>query len=259
MNYGLYISTSGALNATYIQDLHTSNLANVNTVGFKPEAVATMQRDPARLEDGLGHLPSNELLEMLSAGVRSSRTRTNFAQGVVRTTGNPLDLAIRGDGFFTLLDEQDKGLQRYRLTRDGRFTLDAQGRMVSVTSGMPLVDPTGRPIRLTDPSQVTVRPDGVIIQNDVEVATVGLVEIPNRDVLQKGPDGYFVPDVSQMANRKQARGEVVAKAIEESAINEIATLMKIESAARSAQANLGMIGYHDRILDQAINRFARVA
>jgi len=52
---------------------------------------------------------------------------------------------------------------------------------------------------------------------------------------------------------------VTQGAIEESAINEIATLMQIEGAARDAQANLGMIGYHDRLLDQAINRFARVA
>jgi flagellar basal-body rod protein FlgG len=259
MNYGLYISTSGALNAAYRQDLHTSNLANVNTAGFKPDIATTMQRDPARVEDHLGYLPSNDLLEMLGAGVRADRTRTDFSQGVIQSTGNDLDLAIRGEGFFTLLDEQDNTLNRYRLTRDGRFTRDAGGRLVSAVSGMPLVDTNGLPIRLADSSPVTIQPDGSILQNGTEAARIGVVEVTNRNTLRKGPDGYFVPDANQLANRTQASGLVTQGAIEESAINEIATLMQIEGAARDAQANLGMIGYHDRLLDQAINRFARVA
>ena len=259
MNYGLYISTSGALNATYRQDLHTSNLANVNTVGFKPDLVTTRQRDPARIEDGLGYLPSNDLLERLGAGVMSDRTRTDFSQGVVRSTGNDLDLAIRGDGFFTLLDQQNGALSRFRLTRDGRFTRDARGQMVATVSGMPLAGADGKPVRLDSDSPVTIQPDGTIIQDGVETGKVGFVEITNRGALQKGPDGSFVADVNQMANRRQATGYLEQGAVEEAAVNEIATLMKIEGAARDAQANIGMIGYHDRLLDQAINRFARVA
>lgn len=259
MQYGLYISTSGALHAAYKQDLYTSNLANMNTAGFKPELAATRQRDPARLEDDLGYLPSNELLERLGAGVMADRTRTDFSQGDLRTTGNTYDLAIRGDGFFTLLDEQDKSLQRLRLTRDGRFTRAADGRLVSITSGMPLVDPTGRPINLTSDATPTIRADGTIIQRGSVTGRIGFIEITNRDALKKGPDGYFVPDVAQMANRRQAEGELVQGALEESGVSEIDALMQIEGAARDAQANIGMIGYQDRLLDQAINRFARVA
>jgi flagellar basal-body rod protein FlgF len=258
MNYGLYISTSGALNATYRQDLYTSNLANVNTVGFKPDLATTRQRDPARIEDGLGYLPSNDLIERLGAGVMSDRTRTDFSQGVIRSTGNDLDLAIRGDGFFTLLDQQDKSLNRFRLTRDGRFTRNAGGQMVSVTSGMPLVGTDGNPVRLASDSPVTIQPDGTIIQDGTETGKIGFVEITNRNALTKGPDGYFVADVNQMANRRQATGHIEQRAVEEAAVNEIAMLMKIEGAARDAQGNIGMIGYHDRMLNQVINRFARV-
>ena len=258
MNYGMYISTSGALNASYRQDLHAANLANVNTIGFKPEMAITRQRDPVRLEDNLGFLPSNDLLERLGAGVMADRTRTDYSQGVVRATGNDLDLAIKGEGFFTLLDEQDKTDNRYRLTRDGRFTRNAEGTMVSITNGMPLVGTNGNPIKLPGDAPVTIQPDGAILQNGVEIATISFVEITNRAALQKAPDGLFVADVTQMANKVQATGHIEQGAIEEAAINEIDTIMKIEKAAREAQANIGMIGYHDRLLNQAVNRFARV-
>lgn len=258
MHYGLYISASGALNAVYRQDLYTGNLANLNTIGFKPDMATTRQRDPARVEDGLGLLPSNLLMERLGGGVMAAPTRTDFTQGVIRTTGNELDLAIRGDGFFTLLDEHHRGENRLRLTRDGRFTLDAEGRMVSVTNGMPLVGTDGRPVRLRPDAPPTVQPDGTVLQNDRPVGTISLVVLRNRDALQKGPEGLFVADAAEMANRRQASGHVEQGAVEEAAVNEISTLMAIESASRDAQANLGMIGYHDRLLDQAINRFARV-
>lgn len=259
MHYGLYISTSGALHATYKQDLYTSNLANMNTAGFKPDLTTTRQRDPARVEDGLPGLPSSDLLERLSAGVMGGPTRTDFTQGDIRSTGNPLDLAIRGDGFFTLLDSQDRGLQRFRLTRDGRFTRNAAGEIVSIAGGLPLVDTNGRPIRLPGDGPVAIGGDGTISQNGAEVGKIGFVDVPNRNALTKGPNGLFVPDSFQIANRHDPDGLISQGALEESAVNEIDALMKIESAARDAQTNIGMIGYHDRLLDQAINRFARVA
>jgi len=130
--------------------------------------------------------------------------------------------------------------------------------MVSITNGMPLVGTNGNPIKLPGDAPVTIQPDGSILQNGVEIATISFVEITNRAALQKAPDGLFVADVTQMANKVQATGHIEQGAIEEAAINEIDTIMKIEKAAREAQANIGMIGYHDRLLNQAVNRFARV-
>ncbi|MFG0259151.1 MAG: flagellar hook-basal body protein [Phycisphaerales bacterium JB041] len=258
MNYGLYISASGALNAVHRQDLHSSNLANLNTVGFKPDIATTRQRDAARIEDDLGYLPSNAMLERLGAGVMAAPTRTDFSQGVIRSTDNELDLAIRGDGFFTLIAEQDTTGNRLRLSRDGRFALDGTGRLVSATSGMPVAGTNGQPIRLSNDGPVTVEADGTIVQNGETVASLSLTSIPDRGSLRKGPDGLFVANHAQMANRRPAAGHVEQRAIEEAAVNEIDALMAIESASRDAQANLGMISYHDRLLDQAINRFARV-
>ncbi|MBK7404628.1 MAG: flagellar hook basal-body protein [Phycisphaerales bacterium] len=258
MNYGLYIATSGALNATYRQDLYTGNLSNMNTVGFKPDFAITRQRDPARVEDDLGYLPSNSMLERLGAGVMSERTKPQFQQGTIRNTGNPYDLAIRGEGFFALLNESDRSLDRLRLTRDGRFTRDPSGR-----AGLRGRGDAGRGRRWAarrhprraDPE---IGADGTIRQGGVEIAKLQFVEVTNRDELRKGTDGQFIANASQMANRRPATGLIDQGAVEEAAVNEITTLMQIEQASRDVQSNLSMIGYHDRMLDQAINRFAKV-
>jgi len=259
MDYGLYISASGALNAAYRQDLFAGNLANANTVGYKPLLSAVRQRDPARVEDGLMSLPSNDLLEQLSAGVMGNQTRINFAQGSLRPTGNDLDMAIRGKGFFVLLDEQDKSGNRLRLSRDGRFTLGPDRKLISVTNGMPVAGRDSRPIRLASGAPITVRSDGAILQRDQVVGRLDLAMVDNPASLKNAGAGLYIADQVQMAGKKPATGTIVQRAIEESGVNEITTLMQMQSAAGAARTNLGMLRYHDRVLDQAINRFARVA
>ena len=71
MNYGLYLSAAGVLNNLQRQDVIANNLANVNTVGFKPDSVLTRHRLPERLESG--HLiEPREMLERLGAGCRQT-------------------------------------------------------------------------------------------------------------------------------------------------------------------------------------------
>lgn len=259
MDYGLYISASGALNSAYRQDLLSGNLANLNTVGYKPDVTATRQRDPVRVEDGLWHLPSNEMLEGLSAGVMAAQTRVDMSQGTITPTGNDLDVAIRGRGFFTLLAEEDESGNRVRLTRDGRFTLNARNQLVSATSGMPVADRTGRPITLWADSPVSFEADGTILQDGVPVARMQFIDVPRPDRLEKQGAGLFKADAFQLGSSRPASGLIEQYAVEESAVNEIGMLMGIQGAARDAQTNIGMIAYHDRLLDQTINRFARVA
>ena len=69
MNYGMQISASGALSGLYRMDVFSNNLANINTTGFMPDVPVIRQRDAAAREDGLGAMPSNELVERLGAGV----------------------------------------------------------------------------------------------------------------------------------------------------------------------------------------------
>ena len=130
MSYGIDISTSGVLTALHRQDVLTGNLANLNTAGYKPLIPGVKQRDPVSIEDGVLHLPSNRMLERLGAGVVPAASRIGFAQGPIDQTGNDLDVAIEGDGFFAVRDGDSTSL-----TRDGRLTLNANGQLVLAASG----------------------------------------------------------------------------------------------------------------------------
>src|SRR5262249_7869957 len=157
----------------YRQDVLANNLANVDTIGFKPDTTSTRLRDSARTEDGLTSLPSNPLLERLGAGVLMSPNRVSMAQGSPETTGDPLSVAIMGEGFLAV-DRGGNGGDRIRLTRDGKMTLDAQGRLVVASTGLPVLDTADQPITLRTSSNVQIAPDGTISQGGTTVAKLQL-------------------------------------------------------------------------------------
>jgi flagellar basal-body rod protein FlgF len=102
MNYGLYLSASGAMTAMHKQDVYANNLANVNTIGFKPDSVFTRHRLPERIEQPHLHADPHKLLEQLGGGQFIDPTFTNLTQGALTATDRPLDVAIDGEGFFVI-------------------------------------------------------------------------------------------------------------------------------------------------------------
>lgn len=257
MNYGLHISASGMLTSLYRQDVASNNLANINTAGFKPDLAFAIQRDAARIEDGLGSLPSNRLLERLGAGAMLAPNRVSMEQGPLQTTGNPLDLAIQGEGFFVVRDESAGPDGPLRLTRDGRFTRDAGGRLVLAASGLPVVDEGGRPISIPDGPAVTVGSDGVIRQGDAPIAQLRLVRVTDPAAIAK--HGHSLMSAPEEAIAPGAPGLVKQYAVEGAAIDPIKAMMSVASAARDAESNAGMIRQHDHLMDRAINVLGRVS
>lgn len=258
VNYGMYISASGATTAMYRMDVLANNLANMNTAGFKPDLAVVRQRDAARVEDGLGHLPSNELLERLGAGVHLAPNRIDFAPGSLRASGNPLDLAIEGNGFFLARDDADPSGDRVRLTRDGRLTLNARGRLVMTASGMPVLGEGNTPIELRPGVTPEVRSDGTILQNGQTVARLALVDVRDRAALEKVGHGLFRAPASALASRGRADGLIKAYAVEESGTNEIRTIMDLTSVGREIESNIGMIQQQNRLSERAINVLGQV-
>lgn len=259
MNYGLYMACSGVLTNLYRQDVASNNLANIVTTGYKPDLTSVRQRDAARIEDGLGAVPSNRMLERLGAGVMMAPNRVSFEQGPLRSTGDDLDLAIQGEGFFVLRDETDATGDRFRLTRDGRFTRDERGRMVSATLGLPLMDMTNRPIVIPDGPQVVIGGDGVIRQGDIELGRIQLSAVPDKTRLKKLGHSQFLAPADQVRARRQATGQIQQGMVEEAAVDPVQAMMAITDASRDAEGCFNLIGTHDRLMDRAINTLGRVS
>ncbi|MCA9302872.1 MAG: flagellar hook basal-body protein [Phycisphaerales bacterium] len=254
MNYGIQISASGALASIHQQDALSANLANINTAGFKPVLAGTMFREAARQEDGLMNMPSDALLERLGGGVFAAPTIIDFTQGTLDLTGNTLDLAIQGDGFFGVGDPSNPSL-----TRDGRFTLNSEGVLVMSSNGTPVLSEDGGEIKLDLNYEIEIDSQGVIYQGGAEVDRLMIADVADRSVLKKHGHGQFVSKYGQPLDLIGAVGLVKQGAIEESAVNEVDALMKITAASRAAQGNIGMIQMQNSLNDRAINTFGRIS
>jgi flagellar basal body rod protein FlgG len=261
MQHGMRIAASGAMVSLYRTDVLAANLANVNTVAFKPDSATTQSRLVAREEDNIPFMPSNPLLEQLGAGVLAGPRRTSFEQGPLQTTGNDLDLAIEGDGFFLVAVQTPQGEQT-RLTRDGRFTRDDMGRLVQSATGMPVLGPGGAPITLPE-GPVTIDHFGVM--HDAEgnpLAQLAIAAPADTSQLRKLGEGLYdaPPQVLAAANNQPPTTSIRVHQgmLEGSAVDPVRAMMDITQAGRSVGSNSRMIGYHDQLLDQAINTFARV-
>jgi flagellar basal body rod protein FlgG len=216
-----------------------------------------MQRDAARIEDHLD-LPSDRLLERLGGGVTPAPNRTNFEQGTLNTTGNPLDLAIEGDGFFMLMDERGESSERLHLTRDGRFTRNDEGTIVSAANGRAVLDIANRPIVIQDPSPLLIGPDGSIRQKGAVIAQIQIASVPDRSKLGKVGHGMFRAPSETMSSVRPGTGTIKQGMVEGSSVDPIRAMLGVTEAGRDVEANLSMISSQDRLLERAINGLGRV-
>lgn len=259
MNYGLYLSASGMLTSMHRLDVAANNLANVNTTAFKPDFAVVMHRPAERVEDNLQSIDSNTLLDQLGGGALSAPTRTSFAPGAVEITDNPLDVAILGEGFFVLDATGSGSGDEVRFTRDGRFTLSAQGRLVSATTGAVVLDNADRPIAIDPETPVEITPSGEVTQDGRRVATLQIASVPNTDSLLKVGDNVYRAD-PRVAQSRFATGSLVkGGALEGSGVDPIAALKEVTDAGRDVRNNTRLLAMIDRLMDSAINTFGRVA
>jgi flagellar basal body rod protein FlgG len=256
MNYGLYLSASGALNATYRQDVYANNLANVNTVAFKPDIPVARARDAESVEANLGFDVSGQLLDRLGGGVIAGPQMINASTGAISPTGRPLDAALPdANAFFTVRTaDPTTGQTATQLTRDGRFLVSPESTLVHA-DGHAVLDPDGRPIQLTPNVPAQLERDGRVTQNGVAVGRVAVVAVADPSVLiRSGGNLYRAP--ADLTLRPDSLLETGAT--EASGTDPVLALMNLIESTRSATTNLQMIQYHDTLMDRSINTLARV-
>ena len=178
MDNTLYVGLSRQLTLQRQLDVAANNLANLDTAGFKVEQLM-LQSDPLRPNAGRSRL--DPIKYVIDDGVARS-----FTPGTLEKTSSPLDMAVEGDGFF-----QVQTPQGVRFTRDGRFSLDAQNRLVT-QAGDAVLDASGSPLTL-DPKkgEVAVAKTGQISQGGQTAGRIGVVRFAKLSGLSKTGDGLF--------------------------------------------------------------------
>ncbi len=174
---GLYSAVSAMVMNAKRQEMLAHNISNMQTPGFKQvmSSVEDFIKTPVVYSPG-GILKENMLqyVGMLGLGVQSGPQYTDFSQGALDLTGNPLDLALQGDGFFTV-----KTPLGTRYTRDGRFLRDAQNNLVTVDGNM-VLGQNGQPIKLPD-GDINVAADGTLNSGATVVSKLGIAFFQNPD------------------------------------------------------------------------------
>lgn len=167
-------------------DVVANNLANASTTGFKREQVLFA-----------AHLPPPSIGVVSRGGrpvmVRDTATVADHAQGRLERTDNPLDVAIRGDGYFVI---ETAGGNRY--TRDGHFRLDPSGRLVT-EDGDPVLDAGGGPIVIgPENAQIAIAADGTLSSELGELGRLNVVRFDRPQSLEPAGGGlWWAADVPQ--------------------------------------------------------------
>jgi len=196
-------------------DTIANNIANMNTPGFRGDGV--------KFETVLSEAGGNNV-----AYSSSGETFISRKSGSTAYTGNTLDLAIGGEGWFAL-DTPDGMVY----TRDGRFHMDSEGAIKSVR-GYSLLDPGGGPISV-DPSAgpVVIGPDGGISQNGKRIGGVGVFLIPDKATLTHYDNSAVRSNVPADAAEDLTANTVRQGYLEGSNVDPILEMTRLIAASRA--------------------------
>jgi len=226
MERGLYIAASGMLAEQIRQDQIANDLANGATPGYKGDRTA--QRSFGDLL--LANSTNGALVGRQSTAVQVDAIETDFSPRPARETGEPLDFAITGEGFFSV-----QTAQGVRYTRNGQFSLDPQGRLVTA-QGDAVLDTAGRAITTAD-GKVDPRRLGVVALTDPR---------KEGDSLVSGtPAGA-------------AAGTVRSGALESSGADAARSMVDMIASMRAFEAGQKVIQAIDETLGQAVTKVGAV-
>ena len=230
MNTGLYIAMNGASYNLNAQTVHSNNLANASTTGFKADLVSAFSQQLVA-QNGVeqGGLPV------------IFKSSVDFSAGSMQQTGDDFDIAIDGDGWIAVLSPD--GREGY--SRGGRLRTDSLGFLINekgyqvLGTGGPIVIPESETVEIANDGTITVRGLGQGPQTLQQVERIQLVN-PDLERLQRGEDGVFY------ANGEEA---VVFDPfvrlrngfVESSNVNAINELTSVTSHARQFEMNFQMM------------------
>jgi flagellar basal-body rod protein FlgF len=247
VTYGLYLSAAGAHAQQHRLQVISHNLANVQTVGFKPEE-ATLQARFAEAIERKEQVPGTKGIDDVGGGVTVAPSSTHFKTGTIRATGVPTDFAL-GDqeAFFVVQDLDGKSL----LTRAGNFLFDGQGRL-QTPQGEAVMGADGRGVKINPNLPFEVLEQGRIQQGS-DVWTLQVAKPKSLgDVARKG-DNYFLP-LAPFDNVPVGSRRVVSGHLESSGVEPTTAMVDLIDASRAYEANVRMIQNHDSIQGSLISR-----
>jgi len=242
-----YIVLSQQMGLRRQMDVIANNMANANTAGFKAERMlftellATKAGNPGTSGTGA------RISFLGEAG-----TLADMREGQLQSSGNQLDFAIHGPGYFTV--DTPAGP---RYTRDGRFELDGQGRLVN-REGLPLVGPGGQPLTVpTGATKIEVTKTGKVTSDKGDVGQLALVKFDNDLAMRKVGGNLYESEAQPQpvdSSTQVQQGMVEGSNVQ--SILEISSMIEVQRRYQSSQRLIE--AEHERARS-AIQKLSRVS
>jgi flagellar basal-body rod protein FlgG len=257
MNLSLYSAATGMEAQQLNLNTIANNLANVNTPGFKRSKIEFQdllyQKPRASGSDaGGGNIVPTGI--EVGNGSRVASTSKVFTQGQLTNSGEKLDIAIQGDGFFEV--QRPDGTIGY--TRDGSFKLNAQGQVVT-TDGMPIlsgfqpIPPGASSVSISEDGQVTVQSS-----SGTQTFSLTLTRFANPSGLRSLGGNLYeetaasgTPEVGKVG--EQGYGRTLQGYIETSNVNIVEEMVNLIVAQRAYEINSKSIQTSDEMLQNVAN------
>jgi flagellar basal-body rod protein FlgF len=228
MDRGLYIAASGMLAEMARQDLLANDLANATTPGYKADRASQHSFG----EMMLANSRTGQAVGPIGTGSAIVAQNTDLTGAPLRDTGEPLDFAIEGVGFFAVQTPQG-----VRYTRNGSFQADSNGRLVDQL-GNAVLGPKNRP--------VTVKNDGTVDGGQIGVFAV--------NAPRKVGDGYFTG-----AANGQSIAQVRSGALEGSGVDPARAMVDMMASLRAFEAGQKVLTTIDASLEKAASQVGRTS
>ncbi len=268
MHKGLYIAATGMLSQWENLSVVSNNLANAKTTGYKKDDAIFKSFDEFhlhRLNDEFLKTPRGPIDKQppvgnIEKGVGINSIATIFTQGPLHYTGNDFDLAIKGEGFFSV---QAKDGQKY--TRNGTFSLDSKGYLITL-DGERVLGEKGA-IQLTG-GNFKVTEDGRIIidtsekqdwRSPQEMDRLKLVEFKEPQELTKMGHNLYTATTGSGTPAAATKTSVHQGFLEDANVNIVEEMVKMIELQRSYEANHRVVSSFDEMIGKAVNDLARIA
>jgi flagellar basal-body rod protein FlgF len=242
---GFYAAVSGMVANFSRAQIISNNLANLATVGYK-EDVNTFRAFKSLLLNRMDQAGPTEV-GRIGTGTEISPTALKLDQGSLRFTGNPLDVAVEGPGFFAVQTGTETSY-----TRTGHLYRDVAGQLVTADGARVLGQNGPIDLPVGDPQ---FAPDGTVLVNGVEIDKLQVVEFATPNNLRKeGTNRYGSTDAPTAPTTTGIRSGFV----EESNVDPTKAMTDLIMVQRAYEASQMLTQLSDDTLRSAVNEVGRV-
>jgi len=240
---GLYTAASGMLAQVTKMDVITNNLANASSTGYKRD-IASFNLSLAAFQQPPGIQLVSQSLS--NSPVLSIKYNTDFSAGSLQKTDNPLELALEGSGFWVV---QTPNGTKY--TRNGTFSLDSQGQLVT-SNGFLVLGKKGGPISLKG-EKIEINTLGEVFVDGQFVDALRIADFSPPNVLKKEGNGLFAV-IDPTVQENPATGAQVRQGfLENSNVSPVALMAELIETMRGYETYQKAIHLFDETLGKMNN------